>query len=467
MKPNTIKKIKLLIIPFLFLSCEDFVEIEAPDNKMVQDVVFNDDVTAKSAMTGIYNQLHMAAFSNGNTSSVTLLSGFSGDNIRNINPTNLVRMQFELNEILPENSHNLYLWSSAYNMIYMTNAMLEGLSKSTNISLELAKQLEGESRFVRAFTYFHLVNLYGDVPLLLTTSYRENQLATRDPQSEIYEQIIDDLESAIDLLGANYIDGERTRVNEFAATALLARVYLYLQDWEKAETLSTKVINENSTYELLTDLNEVFLTNSKEAIWQISPIGGGGIVTHTNEGSLFVIDPVLSFLAAIQLQEDFVESFTENDKRFIDWIGYNQSRNAHFVHKYKVRYSNTFPITEYSMVMRLAEQYLIRAEARAQIGNLPGSIEDLDEIRERAGLDLIAETNPGLTQHELLEQILEERRMELFAEWGHRWLDLKRTGKATEVLGENNSNWQDTDLLYPIPSQERMKNPNLSQNPGY
>jgi starch-binding outer membrane protein, SusD/RagB family len=326
--------------------------------------------------------------------------------------------------------------------------------------------LEGEARFVRAFAYFYLVNLYGDVPIILSTNYRDNQLAARDPIAEVYSQIIDDLEVAAELVGSNYINGERTRVNEHAVTALLSRVYLYLEDWQQAETLSTRLINETSMYELPNELNEVFLANSKEAIWQISPIGGGQL-TNTNEGYIFIIDPIFSFLAAFQLEQEFIELFGESDKRYLNWIGYHSGRNAFFAHKYKVWNSNAYPITEYSMVLRLAEQYLIRAESRARRGDLSGSIDDLDKIRERAGLDLIAESNPDITQQELLLKIFEERRKELFGEWGHRWLDLKRTGRAGEVLGTNNPNWEATDIWYPIPEEERRKNPNLSQNPGY
>ena len=119
------------------------------------------------------------------------------------------------------------------------------------------------------------------------------------------------------------------------------------------------------------------------------------------------------------------------------------------------------------MVLRLAEQYLIRAESKAHQGDLAGAIEDIDAIRNRANQTLISETNPGITQEELLNIILEERKKELFSEWGHRWFDLKRTGRSTEILGVNNSQWQETDLLFPIPDDERLENPNLGQNPGY
>lgn len=457
----------ILMLGFLFFSCEKLVEVAPPSNKLIQKVVFESDATAQSAMTGIYNQLFITAFSNGFSSSITFLSGLSADNLRNIRTTSLNRMEFEQNELLPDNPDNLYVWSSAYNVIYMTNSFLEGLAGSEEITSSLKNQLEGEARFIRAFTFFYLVNLYGDVPLILDTNYEDNQIASRNSTSEVYEQIINDLQIAIDLLSTEYLNGERTQVNQYAATALIARVYLYMENWTAAENYSSKVINEGSIYKLLGDLNEVFLANSNEAIWQISPIGGGGIVTHTKEGSLFIIDPIASFFASIQLRDDFVDTFQEDDKRLSNWTGYNSGMEAYYSYKYKIWNSNEFPIEEYSMVLRFAEQFLIRAEARANQGNLSGAIADLDVIRNRAGLESIFELNPNITQEELLELIIEERRKELFAEWGHRWLDLKRTGRASAVLGEGNPFWKDTDVLYPIPGEERRKSPNLSQNDGY
>jgi len=172
-------------------------------------------------------------------------------------------MEFEQHEITADNPGNLDIWASAYNLIYLTNSLLEGLNNSEQISSDLKTQLEGEARFIRAFSYFYLVNLYGDVPLIVSTNYHENQLATRTSTVEVYEQIISDLEIAVDSLGSEYKNGEKTTINKFAAASLLARVYLYLEDWEAAERLSSEVIDQNGTYEILQDLDQVFLANSK------------------------------------------------------------------------------------------------------------------------------------------------------------------------------------------------------------
>ena len=331
---------------------------------------------------------------------------------------------------------------------------------------ELQQQLEGEARFVRAFSYFQLVNLYGDIPLILNTDYRENALKPRVEVDEIYNLIEEDLLISSETLSSSYRNGERTSVNKFGANALLARVYLYQEDWQKAEDYSSQVINETATYEILDNLDDVFLANSREAIWQISPIGGGGIASNTNDGSMFIIDPFFSFFATLKLDASIIPEFNESDIRRQNWVGYNSSKDAFFSHKYKIDASSEFPIKEYSMVLRLAEQYLIRAEARANLGKINDALNDLDVIRKRAGLPALTEITPGIAEEELMEKIFLQRRLELFTEWGHRWFDLIRTDRTTNVFG-NNPTWQNTDILYPIPAEEISKNPNLIQNDGY
>lgn len=458
------KQLFILLVILVNISCEDYVEIDTPQHKIVSETVFAEDETASSTMQGIYNELFNADFSGGWNYSVSVLAGLSSDLLEPTNPNNVSYTEFSENEIATDNTSNFNLWSSAFNIIYMTNALLEGLSNSEGVSEEVSIRLEGEARFVRAFTYFYLVNLYGDVPLILSTDYEQNSLVSRNNSDEVYELIIDDLEASIVLLDGNTELEDRTRINKFVATAMLSRVYLYLEHWEKAEILSSQVISETSKYELLENLDEIFLPESNEAIWQISPIGRGNILTNTNEGSVYIG----TSRSSIKLSDEFVSSLSSEDKRLTHWVGFytDDNRTFHFPYKYKDR-SSISNITEYSMVLRLAEQFLIRAEARTRTGNLSGAIGDLDKIRSRANLGAISEANPGIGQENLLELIQEERKRELFSEWGHRWLDLKRTNKASEVLGPITNTWEDTDVLYPIPEEDRMKNPNLTQNDGY
>lgn len=456
------RHIIIAIFLLMTISCEDFIEVEVPTDKLTVDTVFDSDETAQSAMQGIYNQLFRSVlYSNGSTNSVTALAGLSAGELYPFLETDLVYVEFKENELLPNNPYNYNLWNSAYNAIYMTNSLLGGILESDKMSEDIKDQLEGEARFIRAFTYFNLVNLYGEVPLVLSTDYRVNAQMGRTSLEDVYGQILTDLQDAIALLDEDYKNGERTQVNRYVAEALLARIYLYRQEWELAEAHSTNVIKHSAYYQLLEDLDLIFLMNSREAIWQISPAGMGSSVTNTKEGALFV-----SNNPTFGLSNELAASFEPLDERGVHWLGYDSGRDAYYPYKYKDgRSSNN--ITEYSMVLRLAEQYLIRAEARAQQGNLPGGISDVDKIRHRAGLGLLSETNPEINQDSLIDEILNERKKELFTEWGHRWLDLKRLGEASEILGSTNPLWQDTDVLYPIPEQERMKNTNLGQNQGY
>ena len=305
-----------------------------------------------------------------------------------------------------------------------------------------------------------MINLWGDVPLITSTHFEENRLIPRTPILNVYEFVIQDLKEAQGLLAEGYAHaaGERVRVNKGVATALLARVYLYMEDWGNAEVQSTAVI-ENPLYILKVDLNTVFLKNDTEAIWQLKPLFRG----NTNEAEIFILTGRPDFTAL----SDFVyNAFEAGDERKSNWTGTftNETGAWNFPYKYKIK-SDPDPdnATEYSMVLRLAEQYLIRAEARAQQGNLTGAQEDLNMIRNRAGL----ENTTAVTKVGLLDAILQERQVELFTEWGHRWLDLKRTGRADAILSSIKPGWQSTSILWPIPQQEIDNNPNLKQNEGY
>ena len=131
--------------------------------------------------------------------------------------------------------------------------------------------------------------------------------------------------------------------------------------------------------------------------------------------------------------------------------------------KYKAQeYTGT--TVEYSILLRLAEQYLIRAEARVHLGDLTGSKLDINTIRNRAGLN----NTESISEDDILQDIINERKFELFTEHGHRWFDAKRLDIAEEILAPLKSNWRSTDVLFPIPEKELLTNPNLTpQNPGY
>lgn len=460
--PNLRLLLYIILLTFCF-SCEDFVEVDLPQSELVGETVYSEDGTAIAAVRGIYsNMISSNYFASGSATSITFLSGLSSDELDN-HSTDIDRIALFNNGLIATNGHVQLTWEDAYKYIYHSNVVIEGLSNSTEVTETIKNQLEGEAKFIRAFCHFYLVNLYSDVPLITDTDYKVNTITSRTSIELVYKQIKDDLNDAQILLADDYSfsNGERVRPNKWAATAMLARAQLFTGNWEDAELEASAVIENTTMYNVMTDLNEVFLGNSTEAIWQLKPVLPS---LNTNEGLNFIL---FSTPTNVALSPTLVNAFEPQDNRLLNWIGSVTPRELtyYFPFKYKVFFSNQ--LTEYSMVLRLAEQYLIRAEARAQLNDLAGAISDVDIIRNRAGLPLIHDTNPAISQGDLLLVIEKERQLELFTEWGHRWLDLKRTGRVDEVLGSIKSDWQSTDALYPIPQSEINNGSNLTQNNGY
>src|SRR5690606_36511578 len=302
-------KIMGLSVLLRLLSCEDFVDIDSPNFQMVTEDVYSKEKTTIAAVEGIYNQLYVANFS---TYGVSVLGAMSGDLVLARTDTYLPFDQHELFSInTTDASFNQNIWSSAYNMIYMVNRALEGL-ENANINDELRQNLRGQVLYIRAFTYFYLTNLYGDVPLLLTSDYEGNAVAPRSSIEEVWLQIESDLDEATVLLDkqTDYNEGERYYVNRSVVEAFRARVYLYREDWSNAEIFSSKVINRSDLYGLETSLEDVFLSNSKEAIWQIAPDGVNNLVPReATYSTLHVNGSGTTITGNTALSDDFVSSF--------------------------------------------------------------------------------------------------------------------------------------------------------------
>lgn len=455
---------------FTFTACRKIINIPPPTNSITTSQVFSTNEQATSATAGIYYQMinsDQCIFN----SSLTICAGMSADELIVFNQAQSQYVQFQKNTLLLTNpiiSGNL--WSNAYSIIYDANAVIEGLQGLSGVQDSVKSELTGEAEFIRAFCNFYLVNLFGDIPLVSTINYRNTNLLSRTPSTKVYDLIISDLQDAQKRLAPDYSVGNGQRIipNKWAATALLARVYLYLGRWNDAETQSTAVINNTGLFNLEQDLNSVFLINSKEAIWQLQQDNLGSSFNATPEGYTFIpIDATSHPL--FYLTSTVLDSFETNDARKLNWIDSTVYSGLTYYYPYKYKMGADQSIaggdySEYYMVMRLAEQYLIRSEARARLGNTTDAASDLDIIRNRAGLN----NTSANTQADLLTAIMHERQIELFAEWGHRWLDLKRSGEATSVLSATKGfSVTNNVLLYPIPSSDLQTDPNLKQNPGY
>jgi starch-binding outer membrane protein, SusD/RagB family len=285
-----------------------------------------------------------------------------------------------------------------------------------------------------------------------------NAQLSRSSPEQVYQLILADLEAAKNNLGTNYTQtGQRVRANKWSATALMARVHLYRGEWAAAAAAADEII-QSGTYRL-EQLTGVFLSSSREAILQLTPPNAN---LYTWDGNVF-------YNGAHQLTPGLMNAFETADKRKTSWTRTvtTGSNTSYFTYKYKVNSGAGTTKTEYTVLFRLAEQYLIRAEANAQLENLPAAITDVDSIRQRAGLPLLSVTKPGISRQELLDQILQERRSEFFTELGHRWYDVKRTGKADQIFGAVKPNWRPEAALYPIPLRDILRDNKLTQNKGY
>jgi hypothetical protein len=449
-----------LYISVLGIGCTKFVSISPPITEIGGKSVFTSDATANSSVTGLYSLMMQSPAGSFANYRVTLFCGLAADEFDNYS-TDVSLSEFYKNSITIANSSNQGLWTDAYSYIYQCNSVIEGLTASTAITLSLKKQLIGEVMFVRAFCYFYLTNLYGNVPLVITSDYVKNASIVNSSQTSVYRQIISDLVSSKDSLPSDYAsyNNERTRPTASAAIALLARVYLFTGDWKDAEAEASLLVENNTLYQLSDSLNEVFLANSSEAIWQLKPEVPG---YNTWEGfQLIPIDAIQNVAVTTVL----LNSFEIGDSRKQDWLNniVVGSDTLYYPFKYKVK--NDPNLTEYYMMLRLSEQYLIRAEARAQQLELADAINDINKIRERA---ILPDLPANLIQKDVLAAIYQERRIEFFSEWGHRWLDLKRLNQANSFLKlEKALTWEATDTLFPIPLTQILNDPNIKQNAGY
>lgn len=276
-------KVALMTLVIFVTSCDDLLDIPPPETEIVRETVFESDDTALAALSGVYNKLVTSSSFNGGSMSVTVTEGVYGDELISYASAGSQITPYFLSNIVSTNAAVENMWSDCYNMIYSANAAIEGLNSSESVSPDVRKQLMGEALFLRAFLHFYLVNTFGAVPYIRTTSYETNSKVVRTPVDEVYDKMIEDLVQAKDYLSDNYPTANRVRVNKGAATALLARAYLYNRDWENAEAQATEIISDPQ-YELLDELSAVFLKESKETIWQLIPPYGS-----TNEGAVFIL----------------------------------------------------------------------------------------------------------------------------------------------------------------------------------
>jgi hypothetical protein len=471
------------------ISCKKFIEVDGPQTSITQSEVYSNNEKATTAVSYIYyDMVATDAFAQGSRG-VSVIGALAADELRTYS-SQPDYMQINTNAILSDNQSLYEMWSNAYTNIYRANSVMENLAKSPALSDAVKNQLMGESKFMRAFFHFYLSGLFGKIPLAMTTDHNVNTRLERKPLMEVYSTIVADLKDAQSLLTDQYLSGTNTvttlriRPNKATATALLAKVYLYMEDWASAEVQASALIG-NSTYILEPDLLNVFKSTSREAIWHLQPA-----VTpmYTEDGAALLVtgNPASSnffFINNSVLTQTLYNTFELTDKRRANWVGTVTvpAGTFRFANKYKSNPANT-ATPEFLMAFRLAEQYLIRAEARAMQGKLTGAnsaAEDINTIRNRAFDTPGLKVTTATTLAGMMAAIEHERKTELFTEWGNRMMDIRRWkgfinsggNRADEVMPlvmpEKGGTWTAYKTLFPIPMADRRKNPNLDQNPGY
>jgi len=445
------KNIIWLLTALLGIACDGYLDGVAPEHELTAEKVLVNDDAAEAYTLSIYTSL--VSMDRNLATSVPLYI----DEMQPTPTSGSNAQEFYSSALSPDNNTVQSLWENLYGTIYKCNDAIELLDRADALTPRIKNQCLGEARFIRAYAYLLLVSLFGDVPLVTRPDVAYSASAGRTLTKTVLAAVIDDLILAKELMGTDYVAAARIRPNRLAAAALLARAYLYSGNHVEAESEASEVLQ--SPLYRLEPLDSVFLMDSRETIFQAWNVNGYQL------GSSFAPGTGLpQYVAA----EGLIAAFDLRDLRREKWFGVTEADGQTYHYLYKYRKTTAGPSTdEYTVGLRLAEQYLIRAEARLRQNQPDEAIADIDSIRFRAGLPSVAESYPNAGSEELLVELLNERYRELFSEWNHRFADLKRFDMINEVMGAKKSTWTKASQLFPIPATERRININLEQNDGY
>ena len=469
----------------IFHSCEDEFLNPLPDSAIVVDAFFESDADVLAGVIGIYDAIQGV---NENTeTNITranrgvqfeyMLSEMRSDNTRTATLEG-TKADFHRYRVDPNNIQSEDMYQSMYEVIFRANNVLEYINVADPGN---QSSYTAEAKFLRAFAYFKLVRLFGDVPLVTKViGPSENEiLFTRVSTDQIYGQIVSDLNEAISNLDNSY----KSRASQAGAQGLLAKVYLTQPnpDYAAAQQLCETIINSGE-YSLEEDFNDVFYNElNNEIIFAIQYELG-----NTLESQSFSSE----FTATVrQGREDGHNMVNDNLVNLFNAIGGNRTETSYWntgtwieVAKFLPEGSDiTVNPPTYGpsprdagndvIILRYADVLLMHAEAilAGTASTSSGSaIDSYMEVRVRAGFDPVNDRPSSLSK----EALLDERRVELAFE-NQRFYDLLRFGVADPVLGAHAaemgySSYNARQLLLPIPAREiNLSGGLLSQNPGY
>lgn len=449
-KLKYIKKIFLTAVVLFSYSCADsFLDVN-PKESVSNDLVIVDGATAQTAILGVYSQLQNRLYYGGD-GYAAIASLSSGDHIwvgtlnyYNAFPSHTYRAD---NTLLNNVWYQIFATiNGANNVIERVNALPE--SQITNA---LKNQYVGEAYFIRALAYFDLARAWGNIPLVLkpTVSPTDFVGVKQSTQKQVYQQVLKDLDTAENLLPETV---NRNRATKKTVYALKARVYLYNEEWQKAIDYSSLIIGD-SNYELVSWSTILNNLNTKESIFELA-FNTADQSAHF--GSWSSKDYRNQYAPGPDIFNDLQNAANSGDRKLLIQDNSSPAIRNYFIQKLYWRATGENP----TYILRLSEQYLIRAEAYLKIPtpNPTLSLQDLNKVKTRANATSVNILDPQL----LLGAIASERRLE-FALEPHRWFDLTRTKKAGEVLGVTDSNlW-----IFPIPFNDLEVDDDLEPNPGY
>jgi starch-binding outer membrane protein, SusD/RagB family len=447
---------KLIGCALLILTaCHDDLNPE-PVDTLTDDIVLNEPNDVANVEIGLYSAFRSII------PSQVIAGDFTADMLIH-NGTFSQYRELGTKQISSANASAAALWGSIYNTIYIANFIIERLPNVPAVPAAQRTAVLGTAHFLRGYAYFTGLYTYGGMPKVLTTSIEDNRNIARAPAQEILDLIFDDYEFALNNLPSQ--SEGAAFASEDAVRAALARLYLYLGDWNAAENFASDVINSGN-YTLEPDFTSIVKEDfTEEAIFEV------GYTINDDPGTSSTIGLNNLFVGRREIipsnQAVVALASNESGDRFAT-IEFNTGNLSGNDNGWSVaKYGTADEDNNNVVVFRLAEMYLIRAEARARKGNVTGSPSaqsDINVLRSRANAPLV----PNMTQNQMYTVIEEERRYELAFE-GHRWYDLVRTGRANAVMSAFSGNWRDAYLLWPIPQREIQNNPALkgNQNPGY
>ncbi|MEI6172716.1 MAG: RagB/SusD family nutrient uptake outer membrane protein [Bacteroidota bacterium] len=443
------KKVIYILIVFALatVSCTKMLDVQ-PTASISADQAINDETGVDKAISGAYYSLHDVGNYGRNH---VIVEDLAADNLAWTGTTRDYQ-QVGDNGIASDNAIIDGIWTSNYDCINRVNNVLVRIG-TIEMSTEKRNLYTGDALFLRALSHFNLMNYFGAIPIKTQpTLDLSNINQARNPVDAVYTQVIADLVEAEKILPASRPLGW---ASSFSATALLARVYLTQFHYKNdpaiaalAKSKADEVIN-NGGFIMAPAYIDLFNGNTTESIFEV-------IFDAQNYNRLAQYFFPVSLTGRYEVSPPpiFVQSFRATDTvRFNASITFDEKNLP-----YGIKYKDYTSGTDRVYVLRLAEMYMIRAEAQAYTnGNIEDIRGDIDVLRLRSGLAPTTAT----TYDELKLAIENERRHE-FAFESQRWSDLVRTKRATTVLGIS-----ENYTLFPIPLAELQTNNLMTQNPGY